>query len=215
MRQKSGRSADTEVVKENVIGLLLQALETEIGGVEVYRTALKCVQNEDLRKEWTHYLAQTEEHVRRLQDVCRELGIDPDAETPGRKTVRNVGKALVQTMLLALGDDEPNAVEIVAAECVTLAETKDHLNWSLLGEVAKHAGGRLEDALSEAYAEIEPEEDEHLYHTEGWTRELWLQALGLPAQLPPPEEEEDVGSEMEAAIVKARRRQGAPMPSED
>lgn len=32
------------------------------------------------------------------------------------------------------------------------------------------------------------EEDHHLYHTRGYTRELWIESLGLPAVLPPPEE---------------------------
>jgi hypothetical protein len=191
---------------DEVVGLLLQAVETELGGVEVYRTALKCVQNEELRDEWTKYLMQTERHVRTLQDVCRELGIDPDLETPGRKAVRCTGKALVQTMLLALGDDEPSAVERVAAECVTLAETKDHLNWSLLGELAANASGKIAEVLQRAHEEVEPEEDEHLYHTQGWTRELWMQALGLPAELPPPEEEQDVRSGVGAALVQESRK---------
>ena len=36
----------------------------------------------------------------------------------------------------------PAAAQIVAAECVVLAETKDHLDWELLGEVAKELSGR-------------------------------------------------------------------------
>ena len=32
--------------------LLLQSLEHERGGVKVYATALKCVQNEDLKQEF-------------------------------------------------------------------------------------------------------------------------------------------------------------------
>ncbi len=31
---------------------LCEALETECGGVRIYETALSCVQNADLRKEW-------------------------------------------------------------------------------------------------------------------------------------------------------------------
>jgi hypothetical protein len=46
--------------------------------------------------------------------------------------------------------------------------------------------------LREAVEEVEDEEDEHLYHTKGWARELWIEALGMPAVLPPPEEEKDV-----------------------
>jgi rubrerythrin len=50
---------EMKMVKE----LLLQALEHEKGGVKVYETALKCVQNEDLKEEWEKYLEQTEKHV--------------------------------------------------------------------------------------------------------------------------------------------------------
>lgn len=32
--------------------LLYEALETEMGGVQVYRTALKCAVNDDLKEEW-------------------------------------------------------------------------------------------------------------------------------------------------------------------
>ena len=31
-------------------------------------------------------------------------------------------------------------------------------------------------ALKEAYEEVEDQEDEHLYHSKGWLRELSLQA---------------------------------------
>jgi hypothetical protein len=61
--------------------------------------------------------------------------------------------------------------------------------------------------LKAAYDEVEDQEDEHLYHTAGWARELHFQALGLPAQLPPAEEEQDVRSESEAAQVKKERKQ--------
>jgi hypothetical protein len=39
--------------------------------------------------------------------------------------------------------------------------------------------------------ELEEQEDEHVYHTKGSSRELWIGALGMPAVLPPPEEEKD------------------------
>jgi hypothetical protein len=41
----------------------------------------------------------------------------------------------------------------------------------------------------------------------GWARELHLQALGLSAQLPPPEEEQDVKTELEAVAVKKERKE--------
>jgi hypothetical protein len=53
---------------------------------------------------------------------------------------------------------------------------------------------------------VEDQEDEHLYHTKGWCRELWLKSLGLPAVLPPPEEKQHVTSAVEAAVAKDNRR---------
>jgi hypothetical protein len=203
---KTKARAKGHEISEALEELLYQALETELGGVEVYRAALKCVENEDLREEWTRYLDQTQQHVIRLTDLCRSLGLDPDADTPGRQVVRTIGKALVQAMMLALGSDKRGAAERVAAECVGHAEAKDHLNWSLLGELVKSSSGPLAELIAEAHAEVEPEEDEHLYHTQGWTRELWLKALALPARLPPPEEEQDVKSAEEAALAKKTRK---------
>ena len=55
---------------------------------------------------------------------------------------------------------------------------------------------------------MEDEEDEHLYHTAGWTRELWIESLGMPAQLPPPEEEKDVKTAIGAARAKQARNPG-------
>ncbi len=103
---------------------------------------------------------------------------------------------------MALRSTDPQAAQIVAAECVVLAETKDHLNWELIGELAKNAEASL---LKPAYEQIEDEEDEHLYHTTGWTRELWIEALGMPAVLPPPEEVKKVETAIEAARAKKSR----------
>jgi hypothetical protein len=102
---------------------------------------------------------------------------------------------------------DPRAAEAVAAECVVLAETKDHLNWELLGEAAKDLPGPQGKALKQAHEEVEEQEDEHLYHTAGWCRELHLEQLGLPAVLPPPEEEKDVKTAIGAARAKQARKE--------
>jgi rubrerythrin len=189
----------------HVTELLYQALETEKGGVQIYTTALRCALNEDLREEWNEYLEQTKEHVQIVSDVLKGMDLDTEVETPGRKIVRHIGDSLVQAMEMALRGPDLAAAQIVAAECVTLAETKDHLNWSLIGELTKNSSGDAAEILKEAYDQVEPEEDEHLYHTSGWTRELWIEALGMPAVLPPPEEEQDVETAIEAAEAKKSR----------
>jgi rubrerythrin len=184
------------------VDLLYQALETEKGGVQIYSTALRCAVNKDLKEEWNEYLEQTKTHVQVVTGILRALDLDPDTETPGRKVVRYIGTSLVKAMEMALKSADPQAAQIVAAECVSLAETKDHLNWELIGELAKNVQS---DLLKQAYEQVEDQEDEHLYHTKGWTRELWIQALGMPAVLPPPEEVREVKTAIEAAQAKKSR----------
>ena len=189
--------------------LLYQALETEIGGVQVYETALRCAENEDLKKEWEEYLEQTRNHVTIVEDILTKLDLDPDEETPGRQVVRTIGEALVESMELALAEGEPGAAQLAAAEDVVLAETKDHQNWHLIGEVSKKVKGEVAKLLKEAYDEVEHEEDEHYYHTKGWAPELWIESLGMKAVLPPPEEVKKVETAIDAARAEQARTQTA------
>jgi hypothetical protein len=185
--------------------LLLQSLVHERGGVLLYRTALECARDRDLHEEWTKYLAQTERHVTVLGGVCQALGLDPGEMTPGSRIVQHTGKSLVSAMQLALAEGDPMAAQLVACECVVLAETKDHADWELIGECAKGADAPAAQVLQAAYDEIEDEEDEHLYHTKGWCRELWLKSLGLKSVIPPPEEKRNVKSAAAAEQAKNHR----------
>lgn len=185
--------------------LLYQALETERGGVQIYTTAITCAVNKDLKKEWSEYLEQTKHHVEVVEGVFADLGLDTETETPGRGVVRHIGESLVKAMEMALAAGEPKAAELVACECVCLAETKDHMNWELIGEVAKKETGDAKKTLTAAHEEVEEEEDEHIYHTKGWTRELWIESLGMPAVLPPPEEEKSVKTAIGAEKAKNAR----------
>jgi len=192
--------------KEQIAELLYQAYETEQGGEKVYETALKCAENDELREEWEEYLEQTREHIEIVRGVMEVFGLDPDVETPGRLVVRHIGTSLVQAMDMALDSGVPGAAQVVATECVVLAETKDHLNWELIGMCGDKLKGDEGKALKEAHGKVEDQEDEHLYHTTGWSRELWIDSLGMPAQLPPPEEAKDVKTAIGAARAKASRK---------
>jgi rubrerythrin len=199
---------DEEVAKQ-VEELLYQALETEQGGVQVYQTALRCAVNEDLKEEWQRYLEETQNHVDIVSNMLQEMDLDVEAETPGRKVVRHIGQSLVKAMEMALSEGPPEAAQLVACECVVHAETKDHLNWELIGELAASSDGDEAEMLQDAYDEVEDEEDEHLYHTQGWARELWIESLGMEAVLPPPEEVEDVETAIDAAKAKQSRAKHA------
>lgn len=188
---------------QQVEELVLQSLEHELGGVQVYEAALTCVVNSDLRKEWEKYLAETKKHVVALEAVCKGMGIDARRETPGRAVVRHNGKALVEAMKMARGAGDPIGAQLVACECVVLAETKDHANWQLIGKCSDHLDGAKGEALRAAHESIEDQEDEHLYHTKGWCRELWIESLGITAVLPPPEEKLKVRTAIGAAKAEA------------
>jgi rubrerythrin len=192
---------------ENIHELLYQALETELGGIKVYEAALSCALNEDLKKEWRGYLEETRTHREVMLSVLAELGLDPEAQTPGRKVVAHIGESLVKAMALAKASAPPQSAELVAAECVVLAETKDHANWELIGHCAKRLPGPAAAILQKAHDAVEKDEDHHLYHTKGWSRELWIASLGFPAVLPPPEEVRQVESAIGAAHAKQFREQ--------
>jgi len=62
-------------------------------------------------------------------------------------------------------------------------------------------------ARNHRHEQVEDEEDEHLYHTKGWSRELWIESLGMKAVIPPPEEVKKVETAIGAARAEQARGQ--------
>ena len=187
--------------------LLYQMMETEKCGVKIYTTALQCAINEDLKEEWTKYLEETRHHLEVVQEMFIQFKLDAQAVVPDAKIVSHIGESLVNAMNMAKQSGTPEAAQLVACECVVLAETKDHMNWELLSKCAEEAQGEEKEILTAATDEVEDQEDEHLYHSKGWCRELWIQSLGMPAVLPPPEEEKEVKTAKEAAEAEKEREE--------
>ena len=79
--------------------------------------------------------------------------------------------------------------------------------WELLGQAAQKLQGEQAKALKQACEQVENQEDEHLYHSMGSSRELWIESFVLSAVLPPPEEKKDVRSAGEPAQAKNTRKQ--------
>lgn len=191
---------------EQLHELLYQALETELGGEQVYKTAIACASNADLKKEWEGYLDETMTHQKVLLNIFEQMGLAPAKQTPGRQVLKQIASALVKAMELAKQAGDPKAAELVASECVILAETKDHLNWQLIGLVAEQSKDKkLGALLKQAHDAVAPDEGHHLYHTQGWARELWIQSLGFPAVLPPPEEQKQVETPIGASRAEQQR----------
>ena len=181
--------------------LLYQALETERGGIEIYKTAISCAKNPDLVKEWKEYLEETRTHEKVLTGVFEELGLDTEAKSPGREVVAHLGASLVQAMKIAAGSGDAGAAQLVAAECVVLAETKDHQNWELIGHVAKKATGSVRKVLQQAFEAVN---DEIITSTtQGWSRECGSNTWECLPYGRPPEEVKKV----ETAIGASRAEQ--------
>jgi rubrerythrin len=174
------------VVEEPLHELLLQALETELAGIEVYGAAIASALDPQLREDWQRYAEQTRRHAALLEAAVRACGLKPGEKTPARRVVHQLGRALVKAIESARQECSPDEAQVVAAECVILVETKDHQNWQLIGEVLCELSGELADLLGPAFDEVEEEEDEHLYDTTGRARELWMERLGLGGQMPGP-----------------------------
>ncbi len=185
--------------------LLYQMLETELGGEKLYEAAIEAAVDDDLRDEWQDYLDETRTHQALLGKVFATAGLDPDQDTLGRRVVRAKAEALVEAIRTAQGGDDPRQAELVAAECVVEAEAKDLQNWELLEHLSEELDGELGHVVREAVDEAKEQEAEHFLHTKGFARELWLQFLGLPAALPPPEEEKSVTTLIGAGRAEHQR----------
>ena len=105
-------SVNTDQVHE----LLLQALETERGGIQIYTAALKAAVNDDLKKEWSEYLEETRTHEQVLTRVFEQLELDTEAASPGREVVAHLGASLVKAIEMAIKHDTPEAAQLVAQE---------------------------------------------------------------------------------------------------
>ena len=88
-----------------------------------------------------------------------ERSRDPERETPDAKSLTRAGNANEQKKA------KREAAELVACECVVLAETKDDQDWELLSKCAEKAKGGEKKALTAACQEVENEADEHIYHS--------------------------------------------------
>jgi hypothetical protein len=125
--------------------LLLQSLEHEKGGVQVYQTALECVRNKDLKKEWTKYFEQTRNHVKVLTEVCVALGLDPNETTPGRQIVKHNGAGLVKAMKMALaaGNAAPPSRRIAAPDGADGSEQRPERIRLAIGFAARQSAGQF------------------------------------------------------------------------
>jgi hypothetical protein len=185
--------------------LLYQWLESELGCARVYEAALNCTLEEQPQKQWQQNLAQTRQHAQIVRDLLEEQGLAPDANVPARWSARVVTQGLLKAIEAARAGGNAREALLTAAECVVEAETKSHMNWEVVQILCASLDGKVKAALDPICQQIAAQGSQRLYRSSGWARELWLDALGLLAQLPPAEELKQVETATSAARVKMAR----------
>ena len=199
----------------DMVPLIYQMLETERGGIQVYQTAIRCAQNDDLKEEWEKYLEQTQNHERiLLRRLRRRSASTPSKETPGRKVVRTHRRVPGE----GHGDGPDRARRRRRSSWRRMRGAAPRPRTTSTGSSSASAPrsstGRRSKALKEAHEEVEDQEDEHLYHTTGLgAASSGFSRSGMPAVLPPPEEEKDVKTAIGAARAKQAREGDALGPA--
>ncbi|WP_241172505.1 hypothetical protein [Burkholderia gladioli] len=202
-----GRHVSRQGQTSRVHELLYQAFEAELGGAQVYRAALPPALRARSRpaRTWERHHRQSLHHEDMLRAIVRGLELDERIQPPRWRAVAETGKALVNVVELARRNASPADAQIIAAECVLLAETKRNLNRELIGQAAEQLSGDAASLLREAHDAVAAQEDHRLYRTREWARGMWLAAMDFPAVLPPPETGRD-GAPAAGAAQAARAR---------
>jgi rubrerythrin len=142
-------------------------------GLHLYRTAAGLTQLEDFRAKYEEFGAQTAEHIRILAELTAQLGGDPMYVSPQARMTEFTNTKMMEAILFA-GSVDIMTVELAMLEAVFLAEQKCHANWELLKTLAKQMADSPErQAIEQAVAEVEDEEDEHVR----WAQQSLKQTL--------------------------------------
>ena len=106
----------------------------------------------------------------------------------------------------ALGTGPAEAAELVAGECVVQRrdEGPSQLGVDAHGRREAPTADRRGDHRERSTRSRRRRTSTCITAT-GWTRELWIESLGIPAVLPPPEEQKDVKTAIGAARAKNAR----------
>jgi rubrerythrin len=153
-----------------VMDKLSEFLMVEQGGLELYRVAAARSKTPRLKAKYEEFGRQTAHHREVLVKLITQLGGDPNYVSPAARLAQYKASKLLGASLQVDGLSEAE-IEANDLENLLLAETKDHADWHLLGQLAQQASGSLKEALQAAVEEVEEQEDEHLE----WARETLTQ----------------------------------------
>lgn len=152
-----------------VADLLSDMTAHERGGAALYRSVGARTNNPVLKQKYKHFEHQTVEHVDVLETLVSRLGGDPGYVSPSARATEKAGLNLIESTFLLGGSVDLMTQELVMLDAVLVAEAKDHANWSGLSQLVDvMPEGEVRDAVQEAVARVEPEEDEHF----SWAQDM-------------------------------------------
>jgi rubrerythrin len=174
------------VKNEVLLDKLSEFLMVQQCGWQLYRVVGSRTTDPELQARYQEFGEETDRHRTILTQLIKDLGGDPDYVSPTARVAQVKSEALLQSVLVS-GPLSPEELQVSDLENVVLAETKDHADWELLGQLAEQLpNGKARKAIEAAVAEVGPQEDEHLGWAQAKLAELGLKAL---TQEPPPDPE--------------------------
>jgi rubrerythrin len=170
---------DTGLNGRFMADLLSSFLAHEQGGFHLYRTVSTLTNNPMLQAKYKEFGGQTESHISVLEQLISGLGGNPGYVSPAARMVEAMNTKMVEAVVLLCGAADENTREQAMLEAVILAETKDHANWKLLGQLAEQMpDGEAKEAFLDAAGQVEDQEDEHLE----WASSTWEKLVMTQAQ---------------------------------
>lgn len=152
-----------------VADLLSACLTHERCGTHLYRSVAGRTANPVLRARYEEFGRETMRHVEILEQVIATAGGNPSYVSPLARATETADTKALEATFLGSGALDPMTAEMAMLDAVLIAETVDHANWEALGLLAESLpNGLLRDALRDAVAEVQEQEDEHL----GWARDM-------------------------------------------
>jgi hypothetical protein len=184
--------------------LLSACLAHERCGVHLYRSVGGRTGDPARRERYEAFGAQTEDHVRILEDLVVGSGGNPNYISPAARATEKAAAGLVESTYLLGGSIDLTTQELAMLEAVVLAETKDHANWELLAQLAAQmTPGPVRDAFTAASETVLAQEEEHF----AWARQTrtdLLFALATGDSVPAADVGEEVDLTRDELYVQAQ-----------
>jgi len=165
---------------------LSEFLMVEQGGLQLYRVAAARCTLPTLKERYEEFGQQTARHREVYVQLIQALGGDPNYVSPMARLAQVKATKLIESTMIVdgLASEEVMANDL---ENVLLAETKCHLDWELMSQLAEQAtDAKLKQAVQKAVQEVEDQEDQHVE----WARQTLSQmALQMVLEGPAPSPE--------------------------